>query len=246
MSRPAVDLASFWSHAPAWSGARAGAIDVWRIDLRARPAGEEVLTADERERAARLRIEAKRRQYRTARTALRVVLGSYLDRPPAELELQLGEHGKPELPGSGVSFNLSHSGNLALLAVANGELRLGIDVEEMAAQRAHDRLARRFFSTHEADRYAGLPERERVDAFYRLWTRKEAYLKAWGTGLTFSSRRFTLETSPGSGKLLLATEMPLDRDPRAWWFESVDPGRGYAATVCWQGERAPVRGFDFG
>ena len=246
MSRAPADLPSFWSPTAAWRGARAGAIDVWRIDLRKPPAGEAVLTADERERAARLRIEAKRTQYVTARTALRVLLGRYLDRAPAELELELGEHGKPELPRSGVSFNLSHSGHVALLAVTSGDLRLGVDVEEMVAQRAHDRLARRFFSTHEADSYATLPEGERADAFYRLWTRKEAYLKAWGTGLSFSSRRFTLETAPGSGNLLLATEMPLDRDPRAWWFESVDPGRGYVAAVCWQGERDQVLGFDFG
>jgi 4'-phosphopantetheinyl transferase len=234
-----------WLPTAAWRGAQRGAVDVWRIALDAVPARDEVLSAGERERAARLRIESKRRQYRVARSALRVLLGRYLDRDPACLELRFGDNGKPELPASGFSFNLSHSGELALLAVTRADVRLGIDVEQMVVERAHDRLARRFFSTEEADRYAALAAPERAAAFYRLWTRKEAYLKAWGTGLSFSSRRFTLELEPGSGPLLLRTEMPGDETPRGWWFEALEPGAGYVATACWQGERAPLRAFQF-
>jgi 4'-phosphopantetheinyl transferase len=208
-----------------------------------------VLTDEERRRAARLRIDHRRRQYVAARAALRSVLGRYLGREPASLDLCFGRNGKPELPGSGTSFNLSHSGELALLAVTRAELLLGVDVEQVVAQRAHDRLARRFFSAIEADAYASLPPAERAAAFYRLWTRKEAYLKAWGTGLTFSSRRFTVDLDAGSGNLLAGTEMPGDDRPggprAAWWFESLDPGAGYVATACWQGARAVVRCFDF-
>jgi 4'-phosphopantetheinyl transferase len=173
------------------------------------------------------------------------LLGPYTGREPASLEIRTGAHGKPELAGSGASFNLSHSGDLALLAVALGDLQLGIDVEESRPTRPLDRMADRFFSAAEASAYAMLPASERVASFYRLWTRKEAYLKAWGTGLTFSSRRFSLSLEPGSGALLSHTEMRSDDDASAWWFEELEPGPGFAAAVCWRGARRAVRRFDY-
>jgi 4'-phosphopantetheinyl transferase len=233
-----------WAPASAFTGPDAGRIDVWRIRLDGEPAVA-LLSEDERRRAERLLGADRRRQFANARAALRVLLGRYLEGVPEAVELRLGRNGKPELPHTELSFNLSHSGDLALLAVASAGTVLGIDLEEVSTARPLDRMAQRFFSTVEAARYASLSPPERAGAFYRLWTRKEAYLKAWGTGLTFSSRRFTLELGPGPGRLLSSTEMPGDDDPRAWWFEDLDAAPGFVAALCWRGERARLGLFDF-
>ena len=144
--------------------------------------------------------------------------------------MDFGEHGKPELPRSGVSFNLSHSGHVALPAVTSGDLRLGVDVEERVAQRAHDRLARRFFSTQEADSYATLPEGERADAFYRLWTRKEAYLKATGEGLSRAPETIELEFGTDGTPRLAAIDGEC-RLAAQWWARMLSPAAGFLGAV---------------
>jgi 4'-phosphopantetheinyl transferase len=233
-----------WAPASTFTGPDAERIDVWRIRLDGEPPLG-LLTEDERRRADRLLGADRRRQFASARASLRMLLGRYLERSPEAVELRLGQNGKPELPHDELSFNLSHSGDLALLAVAGAGTALGVDLEEVSTARPLDRMAQRFFSTREAAEYASLPPPERAGAFYRLWTRKEAYLKAWGTGLTFSSRRFTLELGPGPGRLLSSTEMPGDDDPRAWWFEDLDAAPGFVAALCRRGERASIGLFDF-
>lgn len=234
-----------WPSPSVWTGPENGRIHVWRIELAGTPPSPGPLVTDEHRRAERLLSPEGRRRYRNARTALRLLLGRYLGRDPATVEIRVGRHGKPELPGGELSFNLTHSEDLALLAVTPEPLALGIDVEERNDGRPIDRLAERFFSEPEARSYAALPPTERVAAFYRLWTRKEAYLKAWGTGLTFSSRRFTLALDPGAGRLLRETEMPGDDDPGRWWFQDLDPQAGFAAAIAWPGEPRAVRQLAF-
>jgi 4'-phosphopantetheinyl transferase len=234
-----------WKPAAGWSPPEPGVLDLWRIALDDPAPPKSPLSAEERRRAERFLSAQCGRRFANARTALRVVLGRYLGREPQDLELLTGPNGKPELPGCGISFNLSHSASLGLLAVARDDMLLGVDVERRDGERPLDRLAQRFFSPEEAEAYAALPSEERLDAFYRIWTRKEAYLKALGTGLTFSSRRFTLAIGPGSGRLLRATERPDEADPGAWWFED-EPGAGdgYTAAVCWRGEPRKLRKFE--
>ncbi len=212
-------------------------LDVWRIEIDELE-GLDLLTGEETKRAERYLLEAKQREYTVARSAMRRILSLYVEVPESEIEFQTGEHGRPELPGVAWNFNLSHSDGMALLGVGQRDL-LGVDVERRREGRPFGRLARRFFSVAEARSFQRLAEESEETVFYRGWTRKEAYLKAWGTGLTFSSRGFSLTLEPQDA-LLVETQMPGD-DGRGWHFRDLDVGSLHAACVCWRGADADVR-----
>lgn len=142
---------------------------------------EEWLSADERVRADRYRILDHRRRYTITHGALRVLLSCYLSVDPASLEFDYGSRGKPTLRGSGPHFNLSHSAQLAMIAIAAEPV--GIDCEKTRHLERLVDIAKRQFSTAEHLSLLQLPEAERLQAFYRCWTRKEAYVKALGLGL---------------------------------------------------------------
>ena len=150
-------------------------LDVWRVDFGS--LGDlDLLSPEERERADRFLIPEKQLEFRVARSALRRVLSERLGLAPEDLVFELGEHGRPELPDHpNLNFNLSHSSGVALIALAKAEL-LGVDVECRRDGRPFGRLAQRFFSTAETREYQG--QDDDLEAFYRGWTRKEAYLKA--------------------------------------------------------------------
>ncbi|MEM1247255.1 MAG: 4'-phosphopantetheinyl transferase superfamily protein [Acidobacteriota bacterium] len=207
-------------------------LEVWRVDLDEH-VGFDLLSSEERARADRFVREAKRHEFTVARSALRAVLAEALGRDPREISFGYGEHGRPELEdGGSLNFNLSHSSGMALIAVGETS-QLGVDVEERQDGRPLGRLAQRFFSHGEILEYRSFPESEAVDVFYRGWTRKEAYLKAWGTGLTFSSRGFSLSFDRDECRVV-ETGMPGD-DGRDWSFCDLDVGASHAACVCWRG-----------
>ena len=144
----------------------------------------------------------------------------------------LAEHDEP-------CFNLSHSESKGLAAVSRGA-RIGVDLEFAREGREFTEIADRFFSQAESAELRALPPEARPAAFYRAWTRKEAYLKAWGTGLSFASNRFTLDyigEGPGG---LLATEMPED-DASCWHFKDVELGPAYTGAICLEGPDRPIR-----
>ncbi|HVS13835.1 MAG TPA: 4'-phosphopantetheinyl transferase superfamily protein [Thermoanaerobaculia bacterium] len=255
---PGLDAAG-WRPGEAWSPPAPGTVDLWRVDLDA-PQGEpELLDPAERARADRFLVEAPRRQFARGRAALRRVLGPALGVEPGAVRFEVGPHGRPSLArdahgaavAAGVDFNLSHSGMMTLIGVAfagtGAAVQLGVDVEEERANRPLDRLAERFFAPPEAAQYRVLPAPERVAAFYRGWTRKEAYLKAWGTGLTFSSRRFVVDlaaTAAGElgGDVLRSTEMAGD-DSSGWRFVDLRLAPGYPGALCVRGPLLEVRRF---
>ena len=136
-------------------------------------------------------------------------------------------------------FNLSHSESKGLAAVSRGA-RVGVDIEFAREGRAFTDIADRFFSQAESAELRALPPEARPTAFYRAWTRKEAYLKAWGTGLSFGSDRFTLDYVSEGGGGLLATVMPGD-DPSRWHFKDVELGPDYLGAICFEGPDRPIR-----
>jgi 4'-phosphopantetheinyl transferase len=145
------------------------------------------LVEDEQQRAARFHFDKHRRLYIAAHAALRSILSTYLNIRPNEIELLSGEHGKPALAtavgSSGLEFNLSHSNELALVAVARA-CALGVDVEYAARNLDFPEIARRFFTPAEVATLFNLPEPLQRLAFFKCWTSKEAFLKAKGTGLS--------------------------------------------------------------
>jgi 4'-phosphopantetheinyl transferase len=210
------------------------AVDVWRAPLRLRAAEVErlwaLLSDDEAARVARFRFPEHRAAWVVARATLRRVLGAYVRRPPASLRFGAGSHGKPLLAG-GPHFNLSHSGNVALIAVG-GARRVGVDVEQVR-EIEHDRLAGRFFSPAENEQLAALSQAERHGAFFACWTRKEAVVKAQGVGLSLDLDAFDVSvTGPAR---LLATR-PDSAEAHRWSLADVDAGPGYAAAVAAEGD----------
>jgi 4'-phosphopantetheinyl transferase len=214
-----------------------------------RPARREdwqLLDDAEHARAQRLIIESKRDQFVLSRANLRRVIGRARGIDPRELRFEYGDHDKPENEGGVMpSFNLSHSHRLAILGVTTGPVRLGVDIEHGREGRDFEGIARSFFSPREREHLSALPEAERAAAFYRAWSRKEAYLKALGTGLTFASSRFTMEFRRGHAPAVLATEYPSD-DPGNWRLADIEIDARYAAAACWSGPELRLRPWRLG
>jgi len=143
-----------------------------------------LLTRDEQERAARFRFPHLRSSFVLARGALRILAGGYLNTDPAGIRFQYGPKGKPCLAGAArLRFNVSHSGALALFAFTL-DVEIGVDVEEIRPMPDLQQIAAGYFSAAEAAELVALPAERREAAFFRCWTRKEAYVKALGEGLS--------------------------------------------------------------
>lgn len=179
-----------------------GHVHVWTVDLD-RPEKEVgalggLLTADELLRAGEVKSEEGRHRAVVTRAAVRSLLAEYLETPPDQIAFATGPHGKPKLaqPHEPLRFNLSHSGGLALIAVANGT-EVGADIEQIRDRRDIPGLARRVFS--EAEREAAA---DSTRAFYRHWTAKEAYVKAIGHGLASLKSFEVLLDAPGGARIV--------------------------------------------
>lgn len=227
-----------FADAATWIPGDAHTIDLWAVELQVTPEDWTLLTPGEVAAARRIVVPPKRDQKAVARAALRRILSRYVGEPPERIAFAIGEHGKPRLAHhAAIDFNLSHSERLGLVAVAHG-VRVGVDVEHARDGRAFEAIAERFFSPAEAARFAAVPAAGRCEAFYRAWTRKEAYLKAWGTGLSFPSDAFTIDFLGEGG--LLASDMPRERLDQ-WRFVDVAVGPAYVAALCHEGPPRPLR-----
>jgi 4'-phosphopantetheinyl transferase len=172
-----------------------GEVHVWRIELdsaaTSAPALRATLSLEEKQKAARFRSLELCERWTVARGALRCILATYARCEPSVLVFRAGSHGKPALawPRENISFNLSHTGGLALVAIA-GNVRVGIDAESMRSEIEVEDLSRRFFEAAEAAEILALSSDARLAAFFACWTRKEAFVKALGGGLSVPLDRF--------------------------------------------------------
>ncbi len=215
-----------------------GGLHIWRASL-ALPSEEcgpleGVLSAEEKDQCARFVRPADRARCRASRASLRLVLAKYLREDPRALSIRAGASGKPWLDGadSSIQFNVSHAGDLALIAVARG-LRVGIDVERVREVADMDAILDGFFSGQETAWLRSREEAERSGAFFLLWTRREAAAKALGTGLFDCFARFALPLSDhaGSGFRVELPDTPAGPAP-TWWMRDLLPAPGYAGAVC--------------
>ena len=229
-----------WRPAHEWRPAPDNVIDVWRFALKVQEHDWAILTPEEVQTAQRIVIDEKRDRKASSRAHLRRILARYVGADPQDVKFTYGEHGKPILAERDEPrFNLSDSGSQGLVAVSVGG-RVGVDLEFAREGRSFTEIADRFFSPVESAALRRLRLEARPAAFYRAWTRKEAYLKAWGTGLSFASNRFTLDyIGEGPGNLL-ATEMPED-DTSRWHFRAVELGLAYTGAICVEGPDRPIR-----
>lgn len=197
----------------------------------------------ERARADRLRKVGIMERFVAGRGFLRETLAEYLDLQPEEIRLGEGEWGKPFLAeGNGygaLSFNLSHAADLAVLAVARGR-EVGIDLERIVEDLPFREIARIFFSHREQGELFSLPSAEQPVAFYRCWTRKEAYLKGCGKGFMQPSDSFDVSLLPGHPPALLANRTSPD-DPAGWSLIDIPVPQGYFATLSFAGESPVIK-----
>jgi 4'-phosphopantetheinyl transferase len=210
-------------------------VHVWRFGLEPAPDDlarlQTLLSTDEIDRARRFRFERDRARYQAGRGVLRVILSSYLQVSPAALPFSYGEFGKPHLPGSGLHFNLSHSGATALLAVTR-RAEVGVDLELEPVDFDVQELAGRFFSPGEVAELASVPAGERPRAFLHCWTRKEAFIKARGDGLQLALDSFDVSLKPALPAVLKRTAWD-DEEPGQWTIRDVSDARqGYVGAVA--------------
>ena len=216
-------------------------VHVWRADLNVPAERLEplhaLLSSEERERAARFHFEKDRRHYTAARGILRSLLSDYLSVQAGQIVFTYNKYGKPELDlgatGGSLRFNLSHSHGLALFGFTR-DRDLGIDLELIRPERATDEIAERFFAAAETAVLRSLPKEIRSRAFFDCWTRKEAFIKARGLGLSLPLHSFVVSLAPGERPALLS----LQSDPQAparWSLRDLDVAENYAAALAVEG-----------
>jgi len=210
-------------------------VHVWRVSLSAESRAlrqcRALLSDDERARADRFVVAGDRERFTVARGSLRRLLASYIAVAADALSFAYGAHGKPSLAGkSGLRFNLSHAADSAMIAIAV-QREVGIDIEATMRDVDVDGVARKTFSSDECVRLAALAPAERRAAFFRIWTRKEAYVKARGEGFGYPTRSFSVSDAHCDPDLLIADE----RDATAhlhWRICALDVPDGLCAAVA--------------
>lgn len=237
-----------WAKPPSKLAATRDAVHIWQVDLSASTQRLEefgqCLSTDERLRSERLRSPAHRDRCIRRRAILRTLLARYLGRGPSDIAFGYNEHGKPELSGNTngqLEFNVTHSEQLLLIAISN-QRRLGIDVERPRPGLDLAKIAGELFSSSEIADLQATQVRRRDETFLRLWTRKEAVLKALGTGMATAMNRFVVSAGESSPKLREASWDP--RASRTWALANVtDLPHECIASVCVEGSGWTLKRF---
>jgi 4'-phosphopantetheinyl transferase len=192
-----------------------------------------LLSAPEREREARLRFDQDKFRFRVTRAMTRRVLAGYLGIDPSDCGFENNPHGRPSLVARGgsntLSFNLSHTRDLIVLAVTRGR-EIGVDVERVHGQRPTADLARHYFADFESDHVVNAPEYLREDLFFQYWTLKESYIKARGLGLAIPLGKFGFRLGGESPQLW--TDADLGDDAARWAFVQWQPTDAHWAAIC--------------
>ncbi len=196
-----------------------------------------LLSMDERARAERFIFLKDREHFIAARGLLRILLSRYLDLPPQQLSFSYSPFGKPSLDvesdRDSLRFNVSHSHGIALYAIARGR-EVGVDVEYVRADVAAEAIAEHFFSAREVERLRALPAEAQPLAFFHCWTRKEAFIKAMGEGLSFPLDEFDVSLSPEEPAALLGIRNDTLEAAR-WSLQALPVEDGYVAALATQG-----------
>lgn len=244
----AIEVAD-WIESAAVTVPGPGEIHFWRIPLTGQP-GEEnrmkkLLSAEELEQAGHFHFAHNRRRFIIRRAVLRQLLAACLGISPLAVRLEPGSHGKPVVCGQpddgDLRFSCSHSGDWALVAVARG-IELGVDLEQHRQMMDAADVAKNFFAAAEIIELAGLPPALKTAGFFNCWTRKEAFVKALGLGLSHPLNRFIVSLSPEKPAALLAVA----DDPGAlkkWAMLSLEVIPDYSAALVFEGKSAVLKYF---
>jgi 4'-phosphopantetheinyl transferase len=218
-----------------------GDIHVWSIDLNCDRQQidrfSQFLSTAERQRAAKFINPTHGDRWIAARGHLRQILSRYIDLPPAQIGFSYGQYGKPELEGSPIQFNLSHSRDRAVYGIGTKFL-IGIDLEYIHPLPAAD-LVDRFFSKPEQDLFRRLPIESQQAAFFHAWVQKEAYLKACGTGLSTPLDQIEVSIDPSTPAAIISA--PTDE---IWQIQKLTIAPEYAGAIVIGGEYREIKYFN--
>ncbi len=211
---------------------------LWLVDLDLIPERmtdfASILSEDERDRARRFLKQVDAERYASARASLRCILGSYLQLNPRQLRFAYSNFGKPHLADEGhaapLHFSVAHSAALALFGVGRSH-NIGVDLERMRDDVEVIDLAARFFSPREAEILRSLTGARRLEAFFCGWTRKEAYLKARGHGLSYGLDRVEVALEPGEPVVIIGAQDDPDVSKR-WTLQHLSPAPGYIGAAA--------------
>ena len=224
-----------------------GDVHVWRVEIEVEfpriPQFWSVLAKEERERANRFYFSPDRDRFIVCRGLLRHFIAEYLHVDPVLITLQSKPHGKPYLAGgcteADLRFNISHSHDRALFAFSKG-LELGVDIEWIDIKPAEEQIAERFFSPEEVSALRTLPAAQQTEAFFLCWTRKEAFVKARGEGLSIPLDQFAVSLEPGRPASLLWVQGN-PHETQKWSIRNLNPGAGYAGALVVESGELEVR-----
>ena len=239
-----------WKIPPKSLSIETGQVHVWRICLNVQDQNpnkfSHILSEDEANKAEKFHFDADRIRYTVMRVTLRIILGNYLKVAPGNLEIAHSHHGKPYLTNTikntDLQFNISHASNLGLIAVAI-DRHIGVDLEMVQKESSIESIARRFFTPGEAELLLSLPALLQPEAFFTCWTRKEAFVKAQGEGLSIPLDQLEVSFYPNDTPKLLR----VGNDPgesSQWSMFHLEPGEGYVGALVVEGKDLEVMGWD--
>ena len=218
-----------------------GTVHVWHLDLDCPPVDAaslaKILSPDEIRRAEAFQFEQLRLRFVVGRGLLRVLLADYLGVAPETVAFTYGSHGKPELKadstGTETAFNLTHTDSVALIAISLNR-RVGVDCERVRFLDDMHQIAEKFFSPAENRMLDRLPDAKFLTAFYRCWTRKEAFVKAMGEGLSYPLNHFTVSIEASESPCRV--EFPeAASEPYAWFVYSLPVASSYLGALAVEG-----------
>jgi 4'-phosphopantetheinyl transferase len=243
-------LRMHWNPAPKNFSLGSHELHLWKLRLPLADSVENflniLLNSKEKARAERFYFPRDRRRFSQFRGFLRFLMGQYLQEPPERISLETNPNGKPFLsPQKGIPkifFNLAHSEDLALFAFTTvGDL--GVDVEKLKDPYDGEKLAERYFSPQESGYLSSIPQNERAMAFFRLWTLKEAYLKAMGLGFSGGLDTFSVQITTGTGTAMLQGRHPNDRRDQ-WVLKYFAVGERFVGALVAPGGIQEILSFD--
>lgn len=228
-----------WKIPPQKYQVTTGQVQVWRAPLHLMLSQRDTffsyLSQEERDQGNRFLKAEHRSHFIISHGILRQILSRYLDQPAHDIQFKKGAHGKPYIEGHSLQFNMTHSNDVALYAVTT-DTEIGIDVEYTKRNPNMDDLVKRFFSKRECEEYQSFPTDKRRLAFFLGWTRKEAYLKATGFGLSYPLDHFDVSLAAEGTQCLLHVDDP-DELAHNWTLFSFEAYSDYLASIAM---KAPV------
>jgi 4'-phosphopantetheinyl transferase len=241
------NIASLWSKPPKNLVISNQEVHIWRIfidiDSPIIKTYLPILSIDEQEKANRFCFLNDRNRFITVRSILRRIIGYYIGKSPRELKFNFNQYGKPFLSQNSstnaIKFNVSHSHEIALIAV-NQDFDIGVDVEYIHTNFDFEGIVERFFSVNEKNVWRSLPNYQKVEAFFNCWTRKEAFIKAKGKGLSLPLNEFDVSFKPGEPASLLNTAWD-KKEVDDWSVEEIKPAYGYVGALAVEASNLEVK-----